>query len=144
MPTYPAAPPAAQEILERDRSYLLGLKAKGWRNEISRVERLLTSEADRKKWEKEWSRLGDFDTYRRTSLDFPVVDVIEHKTEGVNIPALALPALLVKLTAPDELILRQMEVVLKQWRKKNPFAVSKPGRKAANAIFDRKYICGVA
>ncbi len=89
------------------------------------------------KWREEWGEiLGERSDYRPAYIDYPIVEVIEWEKEGTTIPALALPALLVKLDAPDDVILRQVKEALKQWRKKHPFSVSPSGRKAPNAIFD--------
>jgi hypothetical protein len=114
------------------------LDARGWRDELSQLVHLLATPAAKKRWQKDWGgTFGDYDQYSAADLDYPIIDVIRHKKGGVTIPALALPALLVKLTAPDAVILREVKAALNQWRKRHPVSVSKPGRKAANAVFDQ-------
>ena len=137
MTTYPEPPPLALQILGKDRSHLRNLDAMGWRDEIARLRHLLTSKAEIDKRCEEWGEdLGDPDRYRPGIIDYPIVDVVNWQEGGVRIPALALPALLVKLSAPDAVIIDRVKAALKQWRQRHPFAVSRRGRKASNAVFD--------
>lgn len=158
----PAQPQAARAIIDKDRSCLRKLDARGWRDELERLTTLLNP-IDWNEWgvildpPDDYVAVNDqppdfigppamapaFDKRqpRRTYIGPPTVRLVEHGDVGSNyhrIHAVEMPALLVQLNAPDDVIMREFERALRKAREKYSPPVASPGPKALNARFDER------
>jgi hypothetical protein len=66
----------------------------------------------------------------------PVAQLVTAISQGVPIPAHLLPALVINIDAPDEIVLEEFTIGLALARRRFPPAFSRPGPRAPNNLFD--------
>jgi hypothetical protein len=134
-------PPKDVEPILNERSYarLRKLGVMGWFDELRRLYELsvqhnLNLHADDPKVERR-------NIAGRTRIFLPgapLAQLVTPVSHDVRIPTYLLPALVINISAPDEIVRTQFEKALAQARKQFPVAFSKPGPYALNSLFEMR------
>jgi hypothetical protein len=113
-------------------SYAFVADARAWRDALLRANAKLDPSwpAGKEGWR---DIIGpEIENMHPGIIPSPVVQLIE---EPVRLHAIELPALLINLNAPDDIIREQFEAALRAARERHPSHVRKPGPPALNARF---------
>jgi hypothetical protein len=144
MPRIKTELPKPDWFVKRDYAYLKKLDAKGWYAELTRLYKLsvdhdLGLHKDdpniiiiRKAGEADGTTIGQ--------IGVATVQFVGRRGEGFWVPRERLPALIVNVDAPDEVILRDLKRTLKAVRSHSDAPVVARGRYALNSRFDEKKI----
>ena len=74
----------------------------------------------------------------------PLAQLVKPGATTCTFQAHLLPALVVNINAPDEIVRAQFENALAQARKLFPVAFSKPGPRALNSLFEKAHVYELA
>jgi hypothetical protein len=158
MASHPEPPGPARKIVEKDFSYLRNLDLQGWLKELERISRhlfgvdhpLASRSLPLQRAGLMWNLFEDGAGLHTIRLGIRTVRLLEPRvvTRKVNgkqrsvrldvVSPYELPALLVHLDAPDDVIMTQFKAALKEARKRYPAPVAKPGRNALSARFTKR------
>jgi hypothetical protein len=130
-------------FLTRDYSHLQQLDAKGWYDQLTRLCKLsIDKNLGLFKGDPNivvFSRLGKPGEATETTIGqigVPTVQFIGPREEGFRLPLERLPALVVNVEAPDEVIQSELKLWLKEVRKYVKPPVAKRGQYALNYCYD--------
>lgn len=134
-------PPKDVEHILNERNYarLRQLGVRGWFDELRRlyelsVELNLNLHADDPKVERR-TIAGKTRIFLPGA---PLAQLVTPVSHDVHVPRHLLPALVININAPDEIVRAQFENALAQARKQFPVAFSKPGPHALNSLFEKR------
>lgn len=115
------------------------LGVRGWFDELTRLYEL-SIECDLKLHRID-TKIETLTIGGRTKIYLPgapLAQLVAPANNDVLVPKHLLPALVININAPDEIVRKQFEMALAQARKQFPSAFSKPGPRAPNSLFDAR------
>src|ERR1700730_2400054 len=144
-PHMPKLPEWANQVLNKDYSYLNKLDADGWLVELTRLYNLSVDnglglhEADLNTHTfGEVGESGVVSEVMTVQVSVPTVEIVEFNCEGFRLPPERLPALIIDARASEKVIREWFESELAELRARFPPPIAKPGPPAANNCIDRR------
>lgn len=130
-------PKDVQRILnEQNYAHLGQLGTRGWVDELRRLYELSTN--NNLGLHQDDAKVAGLNIAGRTRVFLPgapVVQLIPPTNDPVLVPKHLLPALVVNINAPDDIVRTEFEAALAEARGQFPAAFTKPGPRAMNGEF---------
>jgi hypothetical protein len=123
----------------RDYTSLRTLGLRGWFKELTRLREQALEHNPKLVAADPKIAVYRFSGARRVFLPgAPIVQLIEPQDRDVRIPRHLLPAIIVNISAPEQVIVAQFKRTLREALDKYPQPLRKPGPHAANYFFDER------